>query len=173
MAKLTDPEARRLMGSAYGCGNIMDDVIKLAEQMKDEGKLEEWFEERDRLREQYASRQDALAEGEHALSHHNGAHKDVLYQNCPLCAPRIVKPELPLKVLVLQKTILLDPPVDVWNIVIDRAGGEWRETFGSSLHRDAFLRGLVVASSLFGRPEPVVTNSKLVDREQDEDDDGD
>lgn len=165
MAKLTEQESRRLMGSAYGAGGLMDNVVALAEQLKDEGKLDAWFEERDRMRDTYAKRQDALAEGELALAHHEGAHKDALPVKCPLCAPRISGLDAGLKVTALQKTILLDPELRVWNVVVQRRDGEWRESFGTEEGKDAFLRGLTAASVIWGRPEPFVHTIDMVDRE--------
>ena len=55
------------------------------------------------------------------------------------------------QVKIRRFQVPLDPPVDVFNVVLTRGDGEWRESFGSEKALKSFLRGVAADCGLTGR----------------------
>ena len=60
----------------------------------------------------------------------------------------------PFGVTIQHVNVPTDPPLTVVQVDLEGPIGTWRESFPTAGHCDAFVRGLMAASSLLGKELP-------------------
>lgn len=54
------------------------------------------------------------------------------------------------KIDIKRYSVSLDPPIDVFNVVLEREGGVWHESFGAESELRAFLCGVRAGCGILG-----------------------